>query len=689
MINNLLAVAVLFCCTLFVWSCTSDHNKDSGAPTYDEPHRPQLHFSPPANWMNDPNGMVFFEGEYHLFYQYYPDSTVWGPMHWGHAITKDLIHWEHLPIALYPDEKGLIFSGSAVVDWDNTSGFGQGGEPPLVAIFTYHNMAGEQSGANDFQSQAIAYSNDRGRTWTKYAGNPVVANPGIRDFRDPKVIWDQDTKQWVMVFAAYDHVKFYTSPDLKNWQYLSDFGQKWGTHGGVWECPDLFPQVDSGTGNKKWVLLVSVNPGSPNGGSGTQYFIGEFDGKQFHLDQEFITHLGTRREVVPTGVVLADFENGYGDWVATGKAFGDQPAKGTLPPQNTVTLFRGSYLANSCHGGDASTGTLTSPAFVIDQPFLNFQTAGGNHPGETAVNLVIDGKVVRSATGNNSERLAWTHWDLQDLQGRKAKIQLVDNHTGAWGHLCADHFLLADQVVQPTYEKAVWLDYGWDNYAGVTWSNVAEEDGRRIFMGWMSNWDYANVVPTQLWRSAMTLPRVLTVSNTPDGPRIFQSFPGELKELRGPALSTTSTPNDTTFVQTLAVDPRQLEIRFEAAINDDSKSSFGFKLSNADGESYRIGYDAARGAYFSNRTKAGKIDFSDRFANSIHYAPKQMKGALVTMQVVFDRASAELIADDGLTALTDIFFPTTDFSKIELFVEGQNIHIQTLDIYPLVGIWGK
>jgi fructan beta-fructosidase len=184
--------------------------KRAGTTGFQERHRPQFHFSPQEKWMNDPNGMFFYGGEYHLFYQHYPDSTVWGPMHWGHAVSKDLVYWEHLPIALYPDSLGYIFSGSAVVDWNNTSGFGQNGQPPLIAIFTYHNMAAEKAGRKDFQYQGIAYSNDKGRSWTKYAGNPVVPNTeNIRDFRDPKVIWDQSSSQWVMVFAAQNHVKFW------------------------------------------------------------------------------------------------------------------------------------------------------------------------------------------------------------------------------------------------------------------------------------------------------------------------------------------------------------------------------------------------------------------------------------------------------------------------------------------------
>jgi len=203
---------------------------------YKEKYRPQYHFSPEKNWSNDPNGMVYYQGEYHLFYQYNPADVVWGPMHWGHAVSKDLIHWEHLPIALEPDQKlGMIFSGSAVVDKNDTTGFFDGGEG-LVAIYTTHLEREE----GPLQQQAIAYSKDNGRSWTKYEGNPVIKNYGVEDFRDPKVIWHQETEKWVMVVACDDRVRFYNSPDLKEWKYLSEFGSELGSHGGVWECPDLF-----------------------------------------------------------------------------------------------------------------------------------------------------------------------------------------------------------------------------------------------------------------------------------------------------------------------------------------------------------------------------------------------------------------------------------------------------------------
>ncbi len=498
---------------------------------YQEPHRPQFHFSPKEKWMNDPNGMFFYDGEYHLFYQHYPYSNVWGPMHWGHAVSTDLVHWQHLPIALYPDSLGYIFSGSAVVDWKNTSGFGKSSQPPLIAIFTHHNVEGEKAGRNDFQYQSIAYSNDRGRTWTKYEGNPVVPNTEkIRDFRDPKVIWDEDSGQWVMIFAAQNHVKLWGSKDLKSWTHLSDFGKQHGVHAGVWECPDLFPINVENSKESKWVMLLSINPGGPNGGSATQYFVGNFDGKNFILDKNF----------------------------------------------------------------------------------------------------------ERDVTG----------------------------------------------------EKAVWLDYGRDNYAGVTWSDIPKEDGRRLFMGWMSNWNYATIVPTQIWRSAMTLPRTLMLKKTDAGYRIFSQPVKELEVLRSTAanLENTEIAGTLDLTQQLGFSPSQMEMTldFEAW---DAATNFGVELSNNKGERYRIGYDAAANQFYSDRTQSGDLAFSEKFGAKIHTAPRLAQDKAIRLHFFFDVASAELFADGGATVMTDIFFPGEDFTSVKIYAEKGKVKLAGGQAWRLNGIW--
>ncbi|MDX8045296.1 glycoside hydrolase family 32 protein [Gracilibacillus sp. S3-1-1] len=244
---------------------------------YQEPHRPQIHFTPKENWINDPNGLVYFEGEYHLFYQRNPYGNDHDHMHWGHAVSSDLFHWEELDIALAPDELGTIFSGSAVVDKDNTSGLFEEGSGGLVAIFTHDGQS---------QQQSIAYSSDKGRTWKKYIGNPVIENTTIKDFRDPKVFWHKETEKWMMVLACGDHIQIYGSPNLIDWEYLSSFGKEYPSHEGVWECPDLVCLPIEGTDDSIWVLIVSMNEGGPNGGSAVQYFTGSFDGIFFRPNEQ-------------------------------------------------------------------------------------------------------------------------------------------------------------------------------------------------------------------------------------------------------------------------------------------------------------------------------------------------------------------------------------------------------------------
>lgn len=242
--------------------------------SYDEQYRPQIHFTPAANWINDPNGLVYADGVYHMFYQYNPQGNDWGNMSWGHAVSSDLLHWEEKSVALIGDELGAIFSGSAVVDKDNTAGFGKNA---IVAIYT---------SAGDKQQQSIAYSTDGGSSFKKYEANPVIPNTTLPDFRDPKVFWHPETSSWIMTLAlgwSYG-VEILSSKDLKHWTSLSTFKyQSADCTKGQWECPDLL-RFNYG-GKDKWVMIVSVNPGGPVAGSGTMYFIGSFDGKEFIADE--------------------------------------------------------------------------------------------------------------------------------------------------------------------------------------------------------------------------------------------------------------------------------------------------------------------------------------------------------------------------------------------------------------------
>ncbi len=457
--------------------------------TYSEKFRPQYHFTPPSQWMNDPNGMVYLDGEYHLFYQHNPDSNIWGPMHWGHAISKNLVHWEHLPIALYPDSLGYIFSGSAVIDKNNTSGLGTNRNGPMVAIFTYHH---DQLG----ETQGIAYSNDNGRTWTKYNNNPVLQNPGIPDFRDPKVSWyDQGNGKgkWIMTLAAKDKVSFYSSPNLINWTHESDFNPDWAAYGGVWECPDLFP-LKTQKGKEKWVLLVSIYPGGPNGGSATQYFTGQFDGSHF------------------------------------------------------------------------------------------------------------------------------------EAEGSKVK----------------------------------WLDYGSDNYAGVTWSNIPEDDGRRLFLGWMSNPLYANEVPTTVWRSAMTLPRKLELFEV-EGKNLLASSP--VKEIE--SLRKRSEPLSEPKTQ---LDDNLFELELTKSMGQNASITFGNEMGD------QISLHIKEEQIVFDRTKSGQVDFHKKFAR-VHHAP--LNGIKIKKVRVFvDQSSLEFYFNEGELVITEIIFPDQPLQNLSLegFEEGGSIH---------------
>ncbi|RDY59405.1 glycoside hydrolase family 32 protein [Flagellimonas nanhaiensis] len=511
-------LAFVFLCLLLM-ACkettTKKELKPSQEQSYKEKYRPQFHFSPSEKWMNDPNGLVYHDGIYHLFYQYYPDDIVWGPMHWGHAVSKDMVHWEHKPIALYPDEHGLIFSGSAVVDINNTSGFAENGEVPLVAIFTYHLMEGEKAGRNDFQTQGIAFSLDNGDTWTKYEGNPVIGNEGIKDFRDPKVFWHQDSQNWIMALVAGDHAKFYSSKNLKEWKYISDFGKNQGAHGGVWECPDLFPLEVEGLEEEKWVLIISINPGAPNGGSGTQYFIGDFDGKQFNSDQK----------------------------------------------------------------------------------------------------------------------------------------------------------------------EPKWLDYGTDNYAGVTYNNVPSGD--RIFIGWMSNWDYARNTPTEKWRSAMTLPRKLSLKKH-----------GEEYWLVNTPLDQVETLAKSELIGEMLVEEgasKEMEIEGLNQSKVELKTSsrdFTLLFKNDLDESLELTLNAKDSVFVLDRTKSGKVDFQSEFGNKKHHMPISIEEkSNYEMKILLDWSSIEIFLNGGLYSMTEQIFPSEPYNTLIIENRDGQEKIELKPIQHMETIW--
>jgi fructan beta-fructosidase len=486
------------------------------APAWHELYRPGFHFSPKEKWMNDPNGMVRFEGVYHLFFQYYPNDIVWGPMHWGHATSSDLVHWQQQPIALYPDSLGYIFSGSAVVDSANTSGFGEPGRTPLVAVFTHHDPVGEKQHTTTFQNQSIAYSLDKGASWTKYPGNPVLKNPGITDFRDPNVSWHAKEKMWVMTLATRDRISFYSSPDLKKWSKESEFGEGIGAHGGVWECPDLFSFTRKEADKERtyWILLISNNPGGPNGGSGTQYFIGDWDG----------------------------------------------------------------------------------------------------------------------------------------------------------------------HVFTPLDRSTRWVDYGPDDYAGVLWNNAGR---RRIFLGWMSNWDYATKVPTTTWRNAMTIPRNVFLLDANGKPYLASL----------PAPEVLSLAKHKMTLRRIAVDSSrdissQLQDqagRYLLNVQGAADQSVAFVFYDKAGEQVIFGYNNVKQEYYIDRSASGKTDFHPGFGG-IYTAPRISKDKELKLQFVMDRSSLEVFADGGLTVMTAVYFSQQPLTHVKVNCTDRWL-IKELTYGAMASIW--
>ena len=654
------------------------------ASEYHEQYRPQIHFSPQNYWMNDPNGMVYYRGEYHLFYQYHPESTVWGPMHWGHAVSKDLVNWEELPIALYPDEFGTIFSGSAVIDWNNTSGLGSLENPAMVAIFTYHDAKAEKTGAIDFQTQGLAYSLDNGRTWKKYANNPVMLNPGIRDFRDPKVSWNSTANKWVMVLAEGQQIGFYSSDNLINWKFESYFGEGWGNHSGVWECPDLISlQVDE-SGNRKDVLIVSIGSGGPNGGSATQYFIGDFDGSKFVLDPTFEQALKQIPAFFPEGEVFDDFENGLEKWQSTGEAFAAAPTQGHHLNQTPLSGYLGDHLINSFSDGDSSVGSLLSESFIISKGFINFYIGGGQHLNKVGMQLIIDNVVVRSATGINSEQFRFAGWDVNEYIGKTASIKIIDSESGSWGHTYIDQIVFSDELATNRIEPAVWLDTGTDNYAGVTFSDMPKTDGRSILMGWMSNWQYANQVPTKSFRSAMTIPRTLSLKTTSEGVRLVSSPVKEVSAAEqvidelGPFMGQNKY-----LLSSPSVSDNSFRVNF--ALSDIEQQIIEIELFNLAGDKVIISLDTVNTSLTLDRTKSGDVSFHEGFAG-IQYAPFHSQGSKDTVDIIVDNSSIEIFINEGESVMTALVFPQSILAGVALS-SLENFTVSDASIAKFSTVW--
>ncbi|CEL11661.1 Putative Glycosyl hydrolase family protein [Aspergillus calidoustus] len=367
-----------------------------GHKAYTELYRPQYHFSPAKNWMNDPNGLIYHDGVYHLYYQYNPGGTTWGAMSWGHATSRDLTQWTEHPVALqargFPDNiTEMYFSGSIVVDERNTSGFGKKGKVPWVAMYTSYypleqTLPSGKHVRKDQQAQSIAYSLDQGMTWTTYdAANPIIAEPPapyqdqVLEFRDPNVFWHDETRQWIAVvsLAKLHKILIYTSNNLKDWKLASEFGPV-NAVGGVWECPSIFPLSLDGGDDLKWILMLGLNPGGPPGtvGSGSQYIVGNFNGTTFTADPESI-------------YTPEDQDSQVANWLDHGPDFYAALGFNGLPQDKRTVI---AWMNNWQYGGVIPTDpwrsamsaprhlelkTIDGKATIVSEPAARLKTQGG------------------------------------------------------------------------------------------------------------------------------------------------------------------------------------------------------------------------------------------------------------------------------------------------------------------------
>lgn len=654
------------------------NSNQTSAISNSEAWRPRFHYTPAKNWMNDPNGLVFFEGEYHLYYQYNPSGSDWGHISWGHAVSTDLLRWKELPVAIPETEHRMAFSGSVVIDYNNTSGFAQPGAPtPFIAFFTGFDPN------TKIQSQHLAYSLDRGVTYTSYAGNPIL-DIGSTEFRDPKVFWHEPTKRWIMlvVAATRQEVWFYSSSNLKSWTKESTFGPAGSSANNIWEVPDLFElPVEGSTTDRRWVLIVSVNHGSLWGGSGVQYFVGNFDGTQFIADPNTLSPLSG----LAGSDLIADFESGSwpSGWVAEGSAFGATPASGTFPGQQYVSGFLGRSYVSSYHGGDQSTGRLISPSFVISKNFISFLISGGS-TDLTSLELVVNNQVVRRASGENNEVLKWKSWDVSALAGLQGHLQVRDDSTGPWGHINLDHIVLGDKPVSnPNIEDvALWADFGRDFYAPLSFANFPS--GRVVWLGWVSNWDYARLLPTSPWRGQQSLGRELELRKTPKGLRLGQRIPTDLRptvdsvplaSLRNESISAVRT-------KLSQAKGRQLMVRI-AFQNFGITSAVGVELLKGTAGSIRVGYDPMKNSIFVDRTNTSPRYPGD---SERHDAKRILSSPSIEIEVWLDGSIIEVFADDGTISITDLVYPNSTDLDLSVFSAQDDLLIDKIDIFSIKSV---
>jgi sucrose-6-phosphate hydrolase SacC (GH32 family) len=632
---------------------------------------PGYHFYPSG----DPTGLFFFNGNYYNA--------------WGRYYGTDFVHWKATDAVaklsslyakmadpnLSSEEKDKVRlelsktrlggSGSIVVDEKNVAGFGKN-----AWLAYYHNEV------EPFRTQVIrmSYSTDQGETWTRYEEKNPVLNINSREIRDPKIFWHEETQKWIMVigWAEAPKVKFFCSKNLIDWTFMSDFGP-WGATNGVWECVDFFPlEVDGNPNKVKWVIALSVQPYTG------QYFIGDFDGTRFKLDKDFAQQL--TYDDVPKGEVLFDFEHGIDEWDMEGEAFVETPTDISLYRQGAVMGRVGRYYADSYHKEGHSSGKITSPEFAITKNYINFKIGGSYSPGKSGINLIVDGKVVRSETGRNASSMQWAGWDVSEYRGKRARIQLMDEMTDGSTYLYVDHVMLCDEIRKMEPQKAFWFDYGQDFFAVRSWNTYSLSEKRTIWTAWMGSWRYNGIEPVS---GIQSIPREVKLKKFPEGIRLVQEPIQELQSLRGKGASYKGEVFEGIWA------PKKLKPennRYEMIVEFQNVNAeeVGLRLCVGNGEKTTIGYKIHEEDLFFDRRFSGLNSFID-FHGAVFHGPMKNRYKTIKLHVFVDNCSVEVFGNDGETCISNKIYPSEGSTGIEFYSLGGKAIVKSIDFYPIKG----
>lgn len=620
---------------------------------YEEPFRSAYHFAPKKGWIGDPCGLVYYQDKYHLFW-------------WGKAVTSDFTTYrEEAAKAMVGDDGSFhYYTGSVVVDKENTAGFGKN---KMIAVYT---MTDKKTG---IQSQGLSVEGDDG-LFHYYEGNPVL-DIHSKDFRDPTVFWYEPQRKWVMVVSSplERKIKFYSSANLKEWKWMSDFGP-WGSCENIWECPDIYElPVDGDLNHKRWVLMTSVGP---NRG---QYFVGHFNGTSFELDKDQQEYLQNGKGL-PGKVFMAFDENSYGKWSVEGEAFWHAPDK------NHTSVHLGTGMASSYGGSDGRKGTVTSPEFIIRSSAINFLIAGGAHPGQTCIDLLVNDSVVRSTTGDNSSYLKWKGWKVTDLQGMKAKIRIKDDYDGTdWGYINVDHILFSDRLFSNDLEHTLWIEAGADFYAARAFKDYQGTLDKTVWMAWMNNWDYARgEIPASRGRGFWSIPRAISLQAFPEGIRMVQQPVGTLQDLRGKEMKYTGTLRKGSW-GIPSFKPKANCYEMDVTFTVTGADEIGLNLCVGDGRSLPIRYDSETSLLSVNRMNCTS-DTIPRFNRAMNGCVPLENGKL-HLRIFVDKSSVEVFAGSGQLVFSLLTFPGENQNGVELFSkEGRTTKVE-MRAWEMKSVW--